>query len=80
MGIDTNCQYLNPLFQILGQETFQLPELLSAERSPMATVENKDYILSAAKIGKRNCPPIHIFQGKIRRSIPDLDPFQIRGP
>ncbi len=61
MGVDADSQNLNFFLLLLGQKTFQLPELLYAVGSPMAPVEDKYHILFTSKIGKRNCLPIHIF-------------------
>lgn len=45
MGVDADSQNLNFFLLLLGQKTFQLPELLYAVGSPMATVEDKNHIL-----------------------------------
>jgi hypothetical protein len=42
---------LDSLLLLLGQQTFQLPELFYAEGSPVAAVENQNHGFLPAKIG-----------------------------
>ena len=61
MRINADRQDLNLILTILFQKTFQLPELRSAVWSPMAAIKNKDYILLATEVRKRDPAPVHIF-------------------
>ena len=60
MAIDAHRQDLDPLFFLLRQKTFQLPELFRAVGSPMAPVKNQDDIFLAVKIGERDSLPVRV--------------------
>ena len=79
MSVNTDRQDLDLFLFFFGQKALQLPELFRAVGSPVAAVENQDYILLPVKIGKRDSLAVHILKRKIRSLISNLDPFQVGG-
>ena len=79
MAVNADGQYLDVLLFVFGQKAFQLPELLSAVGSPLATVKNQDDIFLASEVGQGHSISVHVLQREVWRRLSYLDSFEVCG-